>query len=91
METKKPICGILSVAMPLVGLLAGFAGSAFIHDPPGPHQSGAVAAIVILSLLCAVSGMVIGIAGIVRRERFRWLPVFGLIWSVGWALSHFAA
>jgi len=91
METKKPICGILSVAMPIVGLLVGFAGSAFTHDPPSPHQSRVAAAIVILSLLCAVSGIAIGIGGIVRRERFRWLPVFGLIWSVGWALSYFAA
>ena len=91
METKKPICGLLSVAMPLIGLLVGFLGSALIHEPSNMGQSPAAIFLVTLSLLCPVSGVVISIIGIVRRERFRWLPVFGLVWSIGWALSYFAA
>jgi hypothetical protein len=90
-ETKKPICGFLSVGMPLVGLALGFLGSAFIHEPSDPQRSGPVTVVVILSFLCPVSGIVLSIIAILRRERFRWLPIFGLVWSIGWALSYFAA
>ena len=92
MKTKKPICGILSVAMPLVGLLVAWLGFALNHEPSGPHQlAGAGLAILILSLLCPVAGIAIGIAGMVRRERFRWLPFLGFVLSVGTAASYFAA
>jgi len=87
MRNKNPICGILSVVLPLVGLLVGLVGSAFF----GPEQPAAVAVIVSLSLLCPVSGVVISVIGMVRHERLRWLPVFGFVWSIGWALSYFAA
>ncbi len=92
METKKPIYGSLSVAMPLIGLLVAFVGFALIHEPTGPHQvSGMGLVIPILSLLCPVSGIVLAIIGMVRRERFRWLPVFGFVLSIGCAASYFAA
>jgi hypothetical protein len=55
------------------------------------QASSPMAVVVILSLLCSVSGVVVSIVGIRRRERFRWLPVFGLVWSIGWTLSYFAA
>lgn len=92
MDINRPICGILSVAMPLVGLLVAYVGFALHHEPPGPHQLvGLGLAILILSLLCPVAGIVIGIVGMVRRERFRWLSPLGLVLSIGTAASYFAA
>ncbi len=88
MEYKKPICGILSVAMPLIALLLGLLGSLLIHKPPGPHHPG-VLLLLTLSLLFLVSGIALSIAAMVRRERLRWLPAFGLVWNLGWALSFF--
>jgi hypothetical protein len=92
METKKPICGSLSVAMPLIGFLVAFVGFTLIHDPTGPHQlSGMGVVILILSLLCPIAGVVLGIIGMIRRERLRWLPVLGFVLSIGCAASYFAA
>jgi hypothetical protein len=92
MNIKKPICGTLSVAMPPVGLLVAYVGFTLIHEPSGPHQlAGAGMAILILSLLCPVAGIGIGIAGLVRRERFRWLPVLGLLLNIVTAASYLAA
>ena len=91
METKKPICGSLSVAMPLIGLFVAFVGFALIREPTGPHQlSGMGVVFLILSLLCPIAGVVLGIIGMVRRERLRWLPVLGLVLSIGCAASYFA-
>jgi hypothetical protein len=92
METKKPICGSLSVAMPIIGLLVAFVGFALIRTPTGPQQlSGAGAVVLILSLLCPIGGVVLGIIGMVRRERLRWLPVLWFVLSIGCAASYFAA
>jgi hypothetical protein len=89
MDTTKPICGVLSVVMPPFGILISGLALWLLYDPKRPQESGVVGVIILFSLFCAVSGIVIGIIGIVRRERFRWLPKFGLVWSIGWTLSHF--
>ena len=92
METKKPICGSLSVAMPLIGYLVAFAGFALIHEPSSPHQiSGMGVAVLFLSLLCPIAGVVLGIIGMVRRERLRWLPVLGFVLSLACTASYFAS
>ena len=80
------------MAMPLIGFLVAFVGFTLIREPTGPHQlSGMGVAILILSLLCPVAGVVLGIMGMVRRERLRWLPVLGVVLSIGCAASYFAA
>ena len=74
--------------MPLIGLLVTFVGFALIHEPIGPHQlSGMGLVVLILSLFCPIAGVVLGIIGMVRRERFRWLPVLGFVFSIGCAAS----
>jgi len=82
MNTKRPICGILSVTLPLVGLLVADVGFALARLS---------VAIFILSALCSIAGIGIGIAGLVRRERFHWLPILGLMLSTGTAVIYFAA
>lgn len=78
--------------MPLIGFLVAFAGFALIREPAGPHQlSGPGVVILALSLLCPIAGAVLGIFGVVRRERLRWLPLWGLVLSIGCAASYFAA
>jgi hypothetical protein len=87
MEPKRPICGILSVALAPLGLLIGYFAGTFWPTPP----AGFVVAIVILSLAISLAGLVFAVAGLARRERMRWLPVIGLILNVCIGLAHFAA
>jgi len=68
--------------LPLVGLLVADVGFALARLS---------VAIFILSALCSIAGIGIGIAGLVRRERFRWLPILGLVLSTGTAVIYFAA
>jgi hypothetical protein len=78
--------------MPLIGFLVALVGFALIREPTGPHQLlGMGLVILILSLLCPIAGVVLGVIGMVRRERFRWLPVVGFVLSIGCAASYFAA
>jgi len=84
-ESKRPICGILSVALPPSGLLIAYLGSLLVTTP------GVVVAVVILSLTGSLAGFGLAVAGLMRRERLRWLPVIGLVLSIGTGLSHFAA
>jgi hypothetical protein len=86
-ESKRPICGILSVALPPLGLLIAYLGSLLVTTPP----RGVVIAIVILSLSGSLTGFALAVAGLIRRERLRWLPVIGLILSICIGFSHFAA
>lgn len=85
MAGKRPICGILSVALPPLGLLIGGLASLFVTDP----LRGVVIAIVILSLSASVAGLICAICGLFRGERLRWLPVIGLILSACLVFSHF--
>lgn len=87
MEPKRPICGILSIALPPLGLLIGFLAATFWPTAP----DGVGDAIVILSLAGSLAGLAFAVAGFVRRERLRWLPVFGLAMSVCIGLAQFAA
>jgi hypothetical protein len=78
--------------MPLIGFLVAFVGFALIREPTGPHQLSAIGVVIlILSLLFPIAGLVLGIIGMVRRERLRWLPVLGFVLSIGGAASYFAA
>jgi hypothetical protein len=44
-----------------------------------------------LSLSGSLTGLAFAIAGLIRRERLRWLPIIGLILSICIGLSYFAA
>jgi len=72
-----PICGILSVALTPLALLFAFLASALVEALVGRAPHGVARAIVFLSLSCILAGLAFGVAGLVRRERLRWLPVIG--------------
>ncbi|MDB6055766.1 MAG: hypothetical protein JWN25_3289 [Verrucomicrobiales bacterium] len=91
METKKPICGSLSVVMPVVGFLLSFASITLSHEPADTHGVSRLGLVILtLSFLCPISGVVFSIMGMVRHESLRWLPIFGFVWSICCAASYFA-
>jgi hypothetical protein len=77
-----PICGILSVALTPLALLFAFLATALIEALVGRAPHGVGRAIVLLSLACSIAGMVLGIASLVRRERFPWLPAIGWVSTI---------
>lgn len=89
-----PICGMLSVAVPPLGLpflyLATVVFEAIGGSPltPSSRWSDPAAAmevarfIGLLSLLFTLSGLPLGVVGLMRRERLRWLSVLGMLSSL---------
>jgi hypothetical protein len=85
----EPQCGALSVALPPLGVpllvCAGFAAQNFTnHDNffNGELVPGMVGVLIISSFACMLAGVPFGIAGILRRERSRWLSLIGPVLSV---------
>jgi len=78
MENRRPILGIVSVAMPLIpvflfSVLLGISTAfAFVSNL-------LTGFILILAGLSVIAGLVAGIMGIVRHERCRWLSILGVI------------
>lgn len=85
-----PVCGLLSVllpplSLPLLYLTAIAAGAFMTHDDfsSGELVPTILSAFILLSVAIMFSGIPLGIAGLVRREQFRWLSILGLAWSAG--------
>jgi len=87
-RSKGPVCGVLAVALPPLGFplhcSSWIACDAFVeHDDfSGGGMETIIALWIIGSLACIVSGLPLGIAGLVRREQNRWLSVMGVLSSV---------
>ncbi len=85
-----PVCGILSVALPPLGLpilyFAAVAAEVFlIVDGVSTSEvmpAGVIGAIILVSIACMLSGLPLGIAGLVRREQLRWLSLMGPVVSI---------
>jgi hypothetical protein len=75
MQKSIPAFGIVSIAIPLLGLLGLIIGTGV------DTGLGAVVALFCLAVT-PVLGLVFGVTAIVRRERFGILPIAGLIGSV---------
>jgi hypothetical protein len=89
-EGRRAICGVLSVALPPLGipliLCAAAAANAFTrHDDffNGELVPGLVGTFIILSFASVLAGVPFGIAGLLRRERPRWLSATGIFLSLG--------
>ena len=102
------ICGILSVALPPLGLpiiylaaviMEAVGGSPFSASSTWGNPDvmvGVTRVLIVLTWLCFVAGLPLGIAGLVRRERLRALSVIGVFLSpciIGYVLvaMHFLA
>ena len=92
---KSPVCGMLAVALPPLGLpfiyfttiiVEAIGGSPFTQSSRWADPDvviGAVKVIILLTLSCLLAGLPLGIAGVLRRERLRWLSVMGIVLSAG--------
>lgn len=85
----RPLCGILSVALPPLGLpllyMASVAANRFTtHDDffNGELVPGIVGGFIGLSIACMLAGLPLGIAGLIRREQLRWLSFFGPVSTI---------
>lgn len=85
----EPKCGVLAVALPPLGLpllyFTSIACNAFMeHDnfSSGEFVPTLLGLCIVGSLACILSGVPLGIVGLIRREQVRWLFVAGPLSSV---------
>jgi hypothetical protein len=76
---RPPVCGILSTTVPLI--VAGFSYHVIHLLSVGVGEDGLtnIARFVVVTPVWFSIGIIFGIAGTFRRERFRALPWIGLI------------
>jgi len=87
-ESPRPVYGILSIAAPLLGLALAIVSVRAIQasDTLG---IGAFFCIVTIMPIAFLVGTVLAIVALRRRERFRALPVLGLVFNLGPLLLGF--
>lgn len=89
---RNPRCGLLSVALPPLGLPFVYFATLLIEAIGGSPLTSSrwdnpdlvmvvVKIILLLTLGCLVAGLPLGLAGWLRHERLRWLSVTGMISS----------
>lgn len=85
---QDPICGVLSVTLPPLGLPFLFFAAVICEalvKQGGVSTSelgpGVTRALVLLTISWILAGLPFGVAGWVRRERLRWLSVMGSLLS----------
>ena len=89
-SNRKPIFGVLSVVLPLAGLVIASLTFTVIDPPEPPHQlSGLYAGILFFALACAISGIAAGLIGWIRAEQHYWISIFGFLFSLFLSLSYF--
>jgi hypothetical protein len=76
-ESEKPVCGMLSIASPFVGFVLGMAWAGSLRG----DSTGAGGAICLLKImpLAFLAGTVLAILAFRRQERWRALPIIGLV------------
>jgi hypothetical protein len=84
-----PVCGLLSVGLPPLGLpllyFTSIACNAFMtHDnfSSGELVPTILGVCILTSIACILSGVPLGIAGLIRREKVRWLSLAGPVSSI---------
>jgi hypothetical protein len=94
LEGRSPVCGILAVAAPPLGLpfiyfaaviIQAIGGSPFTQSSRWSNPdaiSEIVRVIVMLALFCMLAGLPLGLAGLLRRERLRRLSAMGMLSSL---------
>jgi hypothetical protein len=99
---RSPVCGLLAVAAPPLGLpfiyfaaviIQAIGGSPFTQSSSWSNPDAVVVIvkfIVALTIFYMLAGLPLGLAGLLRRERLRWLSVMGMLSSVC-VISYFMA
>jgi hypothetical protein len=90
LPSPNPVCGSLSVVLPSLAMpllyVTALACDAFMeHDDfsSGELVPTILGACIVSCLVCMMGGLPLGIAGLIRRERCRWLSCLGPFWSIG--------
>ena len=88
MNAKPSVCGPLSIGCGL----AGFCLVVVMQWLPGSmaQRWGVTMMILIALMIFLLCGIGIGIAGMVREERLRWLPAFGFGFNLVLLISGFS-
>ena len=76
-QRHSPVCGIVAVILPLIGGVLGYAIIA--GKPPGDAGWPNVIFGPLVLPAAAVCGLIVGVAGRVRRESYRPLSWVGLL------------
>ncbi len=91
---RSPFCGMLAVAAPPLGLpliyflaviIEAIGGSPLTQSSRWSNPEVAIAVIKVIMMLmffCLPAGLPLGLAGLLRRERLRWLSALGMLISV---------
>lgn len=94
LNRQDSICGILAVALPPLGLpliylaaviVEAIGGSPLTQSSRWSNPAAMIELtriIVLLTIFCILAGLPLGVAGLVRRERQRWLSVMGMFSSL---------
>jgi hypothetical protein len=95
LRDQSPVCGMLAVALPPLGLpfiyfaaviIETIGGSPLTESSRWSNPDAVIAAvkiIVMLTFFCLLAGLPLGLAGWLRSERLRWLSGFGMSLSLG--------
>lgn len=101
LASQYSACGVLAVALPPLGwpfflfaamILGIIGGSPYTQSSRWSNPDAAIAVFNIVKILTHalfLAGLPLGLAGLLRRERLRWLSVMGIISSlclIGWFL-----
>lgn len=70
------------MALTPLALLLAYVASALVEALVERPPHGVARAIVLLAQVCILTGLAMGLAGLVRRERLWWLPVIGWISTI---------
>jgi hypothetical protein len=96
LASRSPVCGLLAVTLPPMGLPFIYFAALIVEaigGSPLTQSSGLggwgnpdavlvmVKIILLLTMICLVAGLPLGLAGWLRRERLRWLSALGMISS----------
>jgi hypothetical protein len=79
-ETEKPVCGILSLAAPFVGFALGMVWAGSLRG----DSTGAGGVICLLKIMpvAFLAGTILAIKALRHDERYRALPIMGLVLNV---------
>ena len=75
-ESEEPVCGILSLAAPFVGFVVFMVRVGSIRGDPG---FGVIICLLIIMAIAFLVGTILAIWALRRGERYRALPVVGLV------------
>lgn len=90
---QSPVCGMLAVTLPPLGLpfiyfaaviVEAIGGSPLTQSSSWTSPEAVIELVKILVMLtfsCLLAGVPLGLAGLLRRERLRWLSMLGMLFS----------